>query len=224
MLLLQEKDLWAVVVFVVAASTDFVDGYIARATNSVSKIGQLLDPLVDRALLITGVVGLLLVGRLPIWVILVVIARDVYLVCAGAHLMYHYHERVAVMFPGKVATTLLYIGFGGLMLNMPQIPGLGITQASWLPGFTSASVSWGIWFVYAGLLLSLVVTGLYVYKGYLIKWSQRSGETEKPDINWLDAKERIAGESPDDYGRLREMRRKALDAERTQPEHDVSAC
>ncbi|ACV22363.1 CDP-diacylglycerol--glycerol-3-phosphate 3-phosphatidyltransferase [Slackia heliotrinireducens] len=165
-LLLDGHNGLACLVFAIAASSDFIDGYLARSTGNVSKLGQFLDPLVDRALLITGVVCLLVVGRLPLWVILVVIARDIYLVASAAHLMYHYNERIAVILPGKVATTLLYIGFAGLLLNMPQGTWLHVTDFSWLPGFNGVACSWGIWFVYAGLILSLIVTIIYIRKGW----------------------------------------------------------
>ena len=65
-LLLGGANVTATVVFAVAACTDFVDGQIARRTNTVSKLGRLLDPAVDRLLMIFGVLGLLLVGRLPL--------------------------------------------------------------------------------------------------------------------------------------------------------------
>lgn len=163
--LLEGHDLLATFLFALAASTDFVDGQIARRTHTVSRLGQLLDPAVDRILMIAGVVGLLLVGRLPLWVIVVVVARDLFLLCGAAFLL-RYKKRVAVVFPGKVATTLLFVGFAGLLLNFPFVPGLGICDISWLPGLNAEQVSWGIWFVYAGLALALATTALYVYRGW----------------------------------------------------------
>ena len=67
-LLLKGNDVAATVLFAFAAATDFVDGQVARRTHCVSKLGQLLDPAVDRILMISGVVCLLVVGRLPLWV------------------------------------------------------------------------------------------------------------------------------------------------------------
>ena len=55
----------AVVVYAVAACTDWADGLLARATQTVSWAGKVLDPIVDRALLFTGVLGLALRGELP---------------------------------------------------------------------------------------------------------------------------------------------------------------
>ena len=83
--------------------------------------------------------------------IVVVIVRDLFLLCGAAYLL-RFQKRVAVIFYlGKVATTFLFIGFAGLLLNLPLIPGLGVCDIAWLPGFNGESVSWGIWFVYVGL-------------------------------------------------------------------------
>ncbi|EOS52498.1 CDP-alcohol phosphatidyltransferase family protein [Adlercreutzia caecimuris] len=160
-LLMNGQNLAATLVFATAAATDFLDGQIARRTHTVSKLGQLLDPAVDRVLMVTGVLGVFLVGRIPLWVIVVVIVRDAYLLIGGACLLSRHRIRIPVVYPGKFATTFLFIGFSGLLLNWPLVPGLGWCDASWLPGFNGAPVSWGIWFIYAGLVLSLGVTAYY---------------------------------------------------------------
>ena len=165
-LLLNGYDLLATFMFALAAGTDWIDGQLARRTNCVSKLGQLLDPAVDRILMSCGVIGLMLVGRLPIWIVVVVLGRDLMLLVGGAYLLKRYHERVAVIYPGKVATTFLFVGFAGLLLNMPLLGGLGWFDASWLPGFGSEACSWGIWFVYAGLVLGLFTTLYYLLAGY----------------------------------------------------------
>lgn len=161
-LLMNGYNLAATLLYALAAGTDWVDGQIARRTNQVSRLGQLLDPAVDRILMISGVLGLFLVGRLPLWIILVVIVRDLFLLVGGACLIKRFRIRVAVVYPGKVATTLLFIGFAGLLLNWPLIPGLGVVDATWLPGFNADPCSWGIWFVYAGLVLALATTAYYI--------------------------------------------------------------
>lgn len=160
-LLLNGYNLAATLVFATAAATDFLDGQIARRTHTVSRLGQLLDPAIDRILMITGVLGVFLAGRIPLWVIVLVVVRDAYLLIGGAVLLSRFHIRVPVIYPGKFATTFLFIGFAGLLLNWPLIPGLGLCDISWLPGFNADAVSWGIWFIYAGLVLSLGVTIYY---------------------------------------------------------------
>lgn len=162
-LLLNGKDIPACIVFSIAAGTDWVDGQVARRTNSVSKLGQLLDPFVDRCLVISVVLGLLLVGRVPLWIVVLVLARDLYLLINGTWLLTKWNVRVPVIYPGKFAATLIYVGFAALLLNMPLINGLGWVDAAWLPGFNSEPVGWGIWFVYAGMFLNIFTTSYYVY-------------------------------------------------------------
>lgn len=161
-LLINDYNLFATFLFALAASTDWVDGQIARRTHQVSKLGQLLDPAVDRILMISGVLGLYLVGRLPLWIILVVIIRDLLLLFGGTYLLKRWKKRVAVIYPGKVATTLLFVGFAALLLNFPILQGLGVVDATWLPGLSSDPYSWGIWFVYMGLILALCTTAYYI--------------------------------------------------------------
>lgn len=161
-LLLTGYNLAATILFAIAASTDWIDGQVARKTNSVSKLGQLLDPAVDRLLLISGVVGLLLIGRLPLWIIVFVVARDLCLLLGGAYILKKWHVRVDVIYLGKFATTCLYVGFAGILLNMPLFAGLGICDFSWLPLFNHDLYSWGFWFVYLGLFLSVFTTIYYI--------------------------------------------------------------
>lgn len=161
-LLLDGYSFLATLLFAIASGTDFLDGQIARRTNSVSKLGRVLDPAVDRILLIMGVIGIYLVGRLPLWIIVVVLGRDVIMLVGGGYFLARYKVRVDVVYPGKVATTFLFVGFIGLLMNWPLVPGMGITDLVWLPGFTASAASWGIWFVYAGLILGAITTTYYI--------------------------------------------------------------
>ena len=165
-LILCGQDIAATVVFSVTAATDFVDGQVARRTHIVSKIGQLLDPAVDRLLMICAVVGLLVVGRLPVWIVVLVLARDAVLLLGGGWLLREHGIRVPVIYPGKFATTFLFIGLAGLMLNAPLVPGLGWCDFEWLPGFNSVACSWGIWCIYIGLCLGVGTTVYYVVSAY----------------------------------------------------------
>ena len=160
--LLQGHNLAAAVLFAAAAATDFLDGQVARRTHTVSRVGQLLDPVVDRLLMIFGVLGVFIVGRIPLWIIVLVLARDLLMLVGGAYFLARYKVRVPVIYAGKVATTLFFVGFIGLILNQPLLPGLGLTQATWLPGFNGLACSWGIWFIYPALVLGLVTTAYYV--------------------------------------------------------------
>lgn len=164
-LLFQGNDLASAIVFGVTAATDFLDGMIARKTHSVSRLGQLLDPATDRLLMITAVICLLIVGRLPLWMIVLVLARDLFLLAGGYYLIKRWQVRVAVLYLGKIATALLFFGCAFLLLNVPQVPGLGWCDFAWLPGFNHATACWSIWLVYAGLALAIVTTIYYIKRG-----------------------------------------------------------
>lgn len=163
-LLLTGNDIAATTLFAITAATDFLDGQIARRTHTVSKLGQLLDPTVDRVLMICGVVGVMAVGRLPVWVVVIVLVRDLLLIVGGGILLRDHGIRVPVIYAGKFATTFLFVGIAGLMLNMPLVEGLGLCEFSWLPGFNGVSCSWGIWSIYIGLCLGVFTTLYYVVK------------------------------------------------------------
>lgn len=164
-LLLAGQNIVAGVLFGLTAATDFLDGMVARSTNTVTKLGQLLDPLVDRLLIIFAVLGLLITGRLPLWMVVLVILRDLYLVAGGAYLVGVQHIRVPVSYIGKVAMWFLCIGFAGLILNVPIVAGLGWCDFAWLPGFNGEPYCPFIMSAYIGLILSLTVTVLYTVRG-----------------------------------------------------------
>lgn len=158
----------ALVCYVVAAVTDFLDGQIARRTQTVSWLGKIMDPIMDRVLLFTGVIGLLIVGELPVWVPAFVIGRDAYLGCGGLVLQRYRRRPVDVIYVGKTATALLMFGFCDLLLGWPAVSGLSLVGASWLPGLNAQASAMGIYFVYAGVICSTIAAVDYTRKGVAI--------------------------------------------------------
>jgi CDP-diacylglycerol--glycerol-3-phosphate 3-phosphatidyltransferase len=81
-------DLLAAIVFAVASITDAIDGYLARARNSVTTFGKLMDPIADKLLIVAALITLVSLARLDAWVAMVIIAREfavtVLRVAAGA--------------------------------------------------------------------------------------------------------------------------------------------
>ena len=80
---------WALVVFVAAGITDGLDGLIARLTNQRTAFGAWLDPMADKMLLVTAFIvlslpGIGLINRLPVWLTVLVISRDVVIVATVA--------------------------------------------------------------------------------------------------------------------------------------------
>lgn len=68
--------IWAVVLFVLAASTDFVDGVVARRTQSTSGLGAFLDPLADKLLILPTFVTLVVLDLFPLWLFVLMLVRD----------------------------------------------------------------------------------------------------------------------------------------------------
>jgi CDP-diacylglycerol--glycerol-3-phosphate 3-phosphatidyltransferase len=66
----------AAAIFIIAASTDGLDGYIARARNQVTKLGKLMDPLADKLLVSAALISLVEVRLVPAWVAVVIIGRE----------------------------------------------------------------------------------------------------------------------------------------------------
>jgi len=119
----------ALTVFVLAASTDGVDGWVARRFNQRSEFGAFIDPIADKALLLTGVVVLSLVDwgmegwRLPLWFALVVILRDV-VILAGIGWLKHQGLTVRIRphWLGKVCTVAQMFALGWVMLRVTAFP------------------------------------------------------------------------------------------------------
>jgi CDP-diacylglycerol---glycerol-3-phosphate 3-phosphatidyltransferase len=66
----------AAAVFAVAAITDWLDGWLARVSNKVTTLGKFLDPLADKIIVLSALVMLLRLGRVPVWVVVLILARE----------------------------------------------------------------------------------------------------------------------------------------------------
>ncbi len=112
---------WALITFVVAGITDGLDGLIARRSGQRTSLGALLDPMADKLLLVSTFVvltmpGLALTNRLPVWLTVLVISRDVIIVLTVAVVnlaVGRFTFRPSVL--GKV-TTFVYILTGSILL------------------------------------------------------------------------------------------------------------
>jgi CDP-diacylglycerol--glycerol-3-phosphate 3-phosphatidyltransferase len=69
-------DLFAAGVFAVASFTDMLDGRLARARNSVTTFGKLMDPVADKLLILAALLSLVSLGRVEAWVAMVIVARE----------------------------------------------------------------------------------------------------------------------------------------------------
>jgi CDP-diacylglycerol--glycerol-3-phosphate 3-phosphatidyltransferase len=71
-----DGDVIAAIVFALASLTDFVDGYLARARDSVTTFGKLMDPLADKLLIVAALISLVSLHRLAAWIAMVIITRE----------------------------------------------------------------------------------------------------------------------------------------------------
>jgi cardiolipin synthase len=132
----------AVVVFLVACATDALDGMIARLKNQKTDLGAFLDPIADKLLIVSAFVTLVLRGILPVWLVMVVVSRDVILVLGSIVIYYTGHEfkaRPSVI--GKATTFLqLLVVTLSLILKIYGIKSPLMDILSWTAaGFTIAS-------------------------------------------------------------------------------------
>jgi cardiolipin synthase len=108
----------ALIVLVVASFTDLLDGYLARRLRQVTRLGQLLDPAADRLYIFAALVGLAANDLVPWWIVVVIVARDVFLLVLGVVLANHGYGPLPVHQLGKVATFALFFGVPVIMLGL----------------------------------------------------------------------------------------------------------
>lgn len=119
---------WALGVFVAAAGSDGIDGWVARRFNQVSKFGAFIDPIADKALLLTGVVILSLVDwgvpgwRLPLWFAAIVVLRDC-IILGGIRVLWNHRREVkfAPHWSGKLTTVAQMFALGWVMLRVVDV-------------------------------------------------------------------------------------------------------
>lgn len=139
-MLMLEQTLWmgfcSWSVFVIAAFSDWVDGYFARLYKSETVLGQLMDPLADKVLVTVSLIMLIPLGRVPAWLVLIILCREIIItglrgIAASSGIV------VAASGLGKIKSIIQYIGIGTLIfpLGLSPIPflhqiGLGIVYVS----------------------------------------------------------------------------------------------
>jgi CDP-diacylglycerol--glycerol-3-phosphate 3-phosphatidyltransferase len=141
---------WATLFFAGAILTDRYDGMIARRTNQVTEFGKLADPIADKALTGTALLGLSVLGLLPWWVTVVILVREV-----GVTLLRFWvirHGVIAASRGGKAKTVLQALAIGLYILPLTGV----LASARW-------------WVMAAALVLT-VITGIdYVYRALALR-------------------------------------------------------
>lgn len=165
-LLTDERYLEALIVMAGAAITDAADGAIARLTNQKTVLGAHLDPLADKLLLLSAFITLALLKKVPPWLTVLVISRDVVIV-TGFFLLFILTQRTMEVRPsafGKAATFFQCVSVIAVLGKLAGLQVLGRVPLSLV-------------FVLTGTVTA--VAGLqYMYRG--IVWAGREPEQEKP--------------------------------------------
>ena len=98
----------ALAIFIVASLTDMLDGKIARKYNLITDFGKFMDPLADKLLVCSAMIGLIELGRIPSWIVIIIIARE--FTISGFRLIAADNGRViAASYWGKFKTTFQMI-------------------------------------------------------------------------------------------------------------------
>jgi cardiolipin synthase len=107
-----ERDALALVLLVVIGSSDWVDGFVARKTGQVSKLGKLLDPVADRIAIVIVLFALIFRGVIAFPIAAVILLRDLIVTIAFFIPESRGFPRLAVNRTGKWATGLIFTGVG----------------------------------------------------------------------------------------------------------------
>ena len=141
---------WGIALTAVVGITDWVDGWLARRTGQVSRVGQLLDPLADRLLIASVAIALVVRGVLPWPAVVLLLARDLFLLAGWPILKRRGIEPPEVVVLGKAATLVLLIALPVLTLGATD---LAVADAARLLGLA------GLW---AGVVMYYLAGAVYV--------------------------------------------------------------
>ena len=120
-----QGQLIAMVIFIVAGITDFLDGYLARKYNIISKLGMVMDPLADKLMMLVALFTLWWNGTVPLALVLILIFKESFAISVGAYL---YFRKGKFVIPsnyfGKVATGILFVAIPMRILFPDNMLGL----------------------------------------------------------------------------------------------------
>lgn len=124
----------ALIVFIIGSITDVLDGFIARRFHCISSTGKALDPLADKLTLIAILMCLYIAGRVPLWLLLLLVLRELTMILGGVILWQnkvtfasdHYGKITTVLFfsasvllfPWHHIQPLVYVGKALLLLSL----------------------------------------------------------------------------------------------------------
>jgi cardiolipin synthase len=123
----------ASIVLMVTGMTDFLDGYLARRYHQVTTLGKVLDPSVDRLVVVTAVISIAVYGAVPVWLAAVVLGRELVVSAAMVVLAALGARRIDVVWAGKAGTFGLMCCFPVFLLaDGPGAWAHALTVATWV--------------------------------------------------------------------------------------------
>jgi CDP-diacylglycerol--glycerol-3-phosphate 3-phosphatidyltransferase len=152
------RDFWAALVFLVAALTDLLDGYLARRMNEVTALGKLLDPVADKLLILAGLVMLVAAHLAPAWIVIVILGRE--MAVTGLRAI---AASEGVVMPADV---------WGKWKTVTQVTAIIMLTLSWRFWIFDVGVI-GTWVLWASMIMALV-SGARYGVGYLRGMEGRS--------------------------------------------------
>lgn len=142
LVVVQEQDLLGFAVLVLAGVTDWLDGYLARRWDQRTRLGIMLDPLVDRLYIVAVLLGLALRQLIPWWLVILLAMRDVLLLLLLPALRRQGRLALPVTYVGKAATFALLWGFPLLLLGGTSIVGAVASALGWAFAIWGAFLYW----------------------------------------------------------------------------------
>ncbi|HME77850.1 MAG TPA: CDP-alcohol phosphatidyltransferase family protein [Mycobacterium sp.] len=155
LLLVTHADAWAVAILMFSGASDWADGKIARLLNQSSRLGELLDPAVDRLYMVTTLIAFGVRGLVPWWIIAILLVRDVLLAAELPLLRTRGFTALPVLYIGKAATFALMSAFPLILL--------GHYDATWSRVVLAcgwAFLIWGMYFYLWSFVLYAVQVAL----------------------------------------------------------------
>jgi cardiolipin synthase len=146
-------DVAAVIVLAVGGTTDWVDGFVARRMNSVSRLGELLDPFADRLYILATLVGFTVRGVVPYWLTGALLLRELVLAIALLVLRRHGYGPPPVHYVGKTGTFVLLAAFPAILLAR-AVPSID----SWMGPIGWGLAWWALGLYWAAAALYLAQT------------------------------------------------------------------
>ena len=153
----------AAVLFIIAASTDKIDGWMARKYNQVTEMGKLMDPIADKLLTCGAMIVCSAFGELGWWVTILFLIREIGITVMRFFVMERPGGKViAAAWPGKLKTLFQCIGLAMLLIPA-QIGGPQHAAAAWV------NVYYVVTYVmlYVALVLCLYSGGIYLYNTFI---------------------------------------------------------